>query len=101
MASYKLLKIRVYTEPANINIECTDVNSIAWIVPKIRQIIPSCKEQHTPFWLKIDKLMNRDDEIRWLVLRWLTEDGWEPFSVIGNPSGGELNYYFRKESSNN
>jgi hypothetical protein len=104
MKSYMFLKIKSERNSNGIYIECTNVDAILWIVSKIQKIIPGCnitRRQHMPYLLEIDKLKDKDIEIRWLVFRWLTEDCWEPFGIIGNQLGHDTFYYFRKEISNN
>jgi hypothetical protein len=93
MKSYMFLKM----SSTNVDIWCSDVNSVAWIVPKVKQIIPWCRSFSDKERFSITKLENRDYEIAWKVIQWLTEDGWEPFAV----SSSETHYFFRKERSNN
>lgn len=73
---------------------------------------PTCKDSRwlahsfrgdpQPYVTCLHNLENRDDELRWYVMKTLTENGWQPFQAIPETEASREEYpirslLFRKE----
>jgi len=91
MIKYIFLELE-YKYGPHINIKCTDREVLDWIVEIVKSQLPTCKDTRwlahgfrgdpKPYVMCLHNLENRDDEIRWWVMKLLTENGWEPFQAI-------------------
>ena len=102
MASYKLIRIEIPAISAGFVIETSHTEISQEIAVFVSKMIPGAKfetstttaGEHQSRFLKLNSW---DRHVAWEVVRYLCDQGWEPFQVEGPPTGPS-NIYLRHAS---